>query len=127
MDNETVKLELVSGCEGKSIYIDDYRVAGSKPWGGGRTEKEWTAKRENILKALGIEIMRIDFEEGYTNSDGDFIDGMTEEITILYNKRVIRYEEVCELINSGEYRYDNRIVVTTPTQADNLRGKRKDT
>lgn len=127
MDNETVKIELVNGCEGKSIYIDDYRVAGSKPWGGGNTEKVWTAKRSNILRALGIEIMRVDFEEGYTNSDGDFIDGMTRQITVLYNKRVISYEEVCQLINSGEYKYDNRIVVTTSTQADNLRGKRKDT
>lgn len=72
-------------------------------------------------------IMRVDFEEGYTNSNGDFIDGMTNKMAVLYNKRIISYEEVCELINSGEYRYDNRIVVTTPTQADNLRGKRKNT
>ena len=74
-----------------------------------------------------MNIMRIDFEEGYTNSNGDFIDGMTEKITILYNKRVISYEEVCELIDSGDYKYDNRIVVTTSTRADNLRGAKEDT
>lgn len=67
-------------------------------------------------------IKRIDFEMGYTNSDGEFIDGMTEKISVLYNEGVINYEEVCRLIDSGEYEYDNRVVVTTPIQADNLRG-----
>ena len=52
MDNEKVKIELVNGCEGKSIYIDDYRVAGSKPWGGGNTEKVWTANKEDIISAI---------------------------------------------------------------------------
>ena len=67
-------------------------------------------------------IKRIDFEMGYTDSDGEFIKGMTEEVTILYNESVINYEEVCRLIDSGEYEYDSRVVVTTPTRADNLRG-----
>lgn len=67
-------------------------------------------------------IKRIDFEMGYTNSDGKFIKGMTEKVTVLYNESVINYEEVCKLIDSGEYEYDSRVVVTTPTRADNLRG-----
>lgn len=67
-------------------------------------------------------VKRIDFSEGYTNSDGEFIDGMTNEITILFNITVISVEEVRELISSGMYEYDNRIVVTTPIQADNLKG-----
>lgn len=54
MNNEKVKIEIVSGCEGKCIYINDYRVAGSKPWGGGTTEKSWTVDKGEILKALGI-------------------------------------------------------------------------
>lgn len=66
-------------------------------------------------------VMRIDFSEGYTTSDGEFIDGMTEEITILFNPTVIYEDEVRKLINSGMYEYDNRIVVTTPTRADNLK------
>lgn len=55
-DNEKVKVEIVNGCEGKSIYIDDIRVAGSKPWGGGYTEKMWMVDKKNILKAFGIKI-----------------------------------------------------------------------
>ena len=70
-------------------------------------------------------IKRIDFEMGYADSDGEFIKGMTEEITVLYNESVINYEEVCRLIDSGEYEYDNRVVVTTPIQADNLRGNKE--
>ena len=31
----------VLGCEGKAIVINDYRVAGSKPWGGGKIDKKW--------------------------------------------------------------------------------------
>lgn len=53
MSDKTVKIELVSGCEGYSIYIDDCRVAGSKPWGGGRTVMQWTAKVDKIDQALG--------------------------------------------------------------------------
>mgnify|MGYP006356645401 CR=1 FL=1 len=30
-------------------------------------------------------IKRIDFEMGYADSDGEFIKGMTEEVTVLYN------------------------------------------
>ena len=67
-------------------------------------------------------IMRIDFTEGYMNSDGEFIEGMTEEITILFNITVISEEEVRELIDSGMYEYDSRVVAMTPTQADNLKG-----
>ena len=52
MSDKTVKIELVSGCEGYSLYIDSYRVAGSKPWGGGRSVQQWTARVADIDKAL---------------------------------------------------------------------------
>lgn len=68
-------------------------------------------------------VMRIDFEIGCTNSDGEIVDGTERGVCILYNKTVITNKEVKELINSGMYEYDNRIIVTTPTQADNLRSK----
>ena len=34
-------LELVNGVEGQSLYINDYRIAGKKPWGGGTVVKTW--------------------------------------------------------------------------------------
>ena len=68
-------------------------------------------------------VMRIDFETGCANSDGELVRGTERDITILFNKTVITSDEVKELIRSGRYEYDDRIVVTTPTQADNLRDK----
>lgn len=54
MNNEEITIKIVNGYDGKSIYINDYRVAGSKPWGCGTIEKTWVAKKKDILIALGI-------------------------------------------------------------------------
>ena len=48
----TVEIEVVSGVEGPSIYINSYRVAGNKPWGGGTCIHKWKADVEDIKKAL---------------------------------------------------------------------------
>lgn len=68
-------------------------------------------------------VMRIDFETGCAGSDGKVVKGTERSVTILWNKTVISEEEVLDLISSGSYEYDDRIVVTTPTQADNLRDR----
>ena len=68
-------------------------------------------------------VMRIDFETGCANSDGELVKGTERDVCILYNKTVITEDEVTELIRSGRYEYDSRVVVTTPTKADNLRSK----
>jgi len=41
-----ILIEIVSGCEGNSVYINDYRLAGPKPWGGG---KVLTSVKANLL------------------------------------------------------------------------------
>lgn len=68
-------------------------------------------------------VRRIDFVTGCANSDGEIIKGTERNVTVLFNKTVITCEEVHELIRSDMYEDDTRIVVTTPTQADNLRSK----
>ena len=68
-------------------------------------------------------VMRIDFEIGCYTSDGELVKGTERGVSVLQNKTVIDGDEVMELINSGNYEYDDRIVVTTPKQADNLRSK----
>lgn len=68
-------------------------------------------------------VMRIDFQAGCANSDGEIVKGTEYGVTVLFNKTVITSEEVRKLIRSGMYEYDNRIVVTTPVQADNLKSK----
>jgi len=42
----------VNGCEGKAIVINDYRVAGSKPWGGGNVDKKWNCRLKDIVEAI---------------------------------------------------------------------------
>ena len=68
-------------------------------------------------------VKRIDFEIGCYTSDGELVKGTERAVTVLWNKTVIDNDEVMELIDSGSYEYDNRVVVTTPTQADNLRSR----
>ena len=68
-------------------------------------------------------VKRIDFETGVANSDGELVKGTERYVTILFNETVITSEQVRELIHSGMYEYDSRIIVTTPTQANNLRSK----
>lgn len=68
-------------------------------------------------------VMRLDFSTGVANSDGELVKGTERDVTILYNKTVITGDEVRELIDSGMYEYDSRVIVTTPIQADNLRSK----
>lgn len=49
----TVTIELIRGIHGHTgLYVNDYRVAGEKPWGGGTTVNTWTMPREEFLAAL---------------------------------------------------------------------------
>ena len=52
MANKTVCIDEVKGCEGNCITMNDYRVAGPKPWGGGIVVKNWAADVDNIIRAL---------------------------------------------------------------------------
>ena len=51
---EEITIKLVNGVEGNSIYLNDTRICGSKPWGGGSLVKEWTTSIWEIERALGI-------------------------------------------------------------------------
>lgn len=49
---ETVTLALVKGVEGIGVYLNDYRIAGPKPWGGGTTVSKWKVDLADIRRAL---------------------------------------------------------------------------
>jgi hypothetical protein len=51
-DRPKLKVNVVSGPEGPSLYINDRRVAGPKPWGGGRILYSWKADPADIEAAL---------------------------------------------------------------------------
>ena len=47
-----MKLVYVSGVEGNSVYLNDIRIAGPKPWGGGKIIKSLNVEEKNILYAM---------------------------------------------------------------------------
>jgi len=53
MKNEPVIIEVISGFFADDcIVINNYRVAGPKPWSGGRVLKQWECSVEDILRAV---------------------------------------------------------------------------
>lgn len=52
MANKTVCIDEIRGCEGNCITMNDYRVAGPKPWGSGIVVKNWVADVDNVIRAL---------------------------------------------------------------------------
>lgn len=47
----TVEIQIIGGVEGECLAINDTRVAGPKPWGGGSILKTWNVPVEK-LKAI---------------------------------------------------------------------------
>ncbi|MFA5133068.1 MAG: hypothetical protein WC444_07115 [Candidatus Paceibacterota bacterium] len=46
------EIAIVSGVEGKCISLNNYRLAGNKPWGGGKVEKSWNVTLKDLLGAI---------------------------------------------------------------------------
>lgn len=55
---EYVNVCVVWGVEGHSLGIDDRRVAGPKPWGGGKVVHEFTVPLDKIVEALRGKVVR---------------------------------------------------------------------
>lgn len=47
-----IRLELVRGVGGFSVYLNGFRIAGEKPWGGGEIVAHWRVDGETIRRAL---------------------------------------------------------------------------
>jgi len=52
MKDDKVVVEVISGVEGPCLAINDYRVAGSKPWSGGQVVHRFEVERGDIADAL---------------------------------------------------------------------------
>lgn len=46
------KIILVQGVAGDSLYLNDHRIAGPKPLGGGELIKEWIISIKDVFAAL---------------------------------------------------------------------------
>ncbi len=49
-----VAVEILEGVEGKALIIEGSRVAGPKPWGGGRVVLKFDVEVEDIKLALAL-------------------------------------------------------------------------
>ena len=49
---KTIEIIYVKGPVGNSLYIDNFRVAGPKPWAGGQVISKWQIPLKDILSAL---------------------------------------------------------------------------
>ena len=47
-----MKLAIVSGVEGTAVYLNDFRIAGPKPWGGGKIVRSWDIAPEDLESAI---------------------------------------------------------------------------
>ena len=45
-----IKIELIKGVGGYSISLNDYRICGEKPWGGGKILGSWLVNVDVIEK-----------------------------------------------------------------------------
>jgi hypothetical protein len=48
-----IEIAIINGVAGKSLSINNTRVAGPKPWGGGRPVDTFLVEEERILDAIG--------------------------------------------------------------------------
>jgi hypothetical protein len=53
-----VCLEVVKGVYGLSVYLNGYRVAGEKPWGGGEVLRCWLIDEKDVETAMTL--IRVD-------------------------------------------------------------------
>ena len=67
------------------------------------------------------DLKRIDFDTFLCNSDGEPI-MKNGEVTVLYNQKIISEKEVKKIIYNDGYKCSNKVIVTTPMQADILKG-----
>lgn len=51
--DDTIAIMVVAGVEGPSLYVDDTRVAGPKPWGGGRPLYTFSVSKERLRELVG--------------------------------------------------------------------------
>jgi hypothetical protein len=63
MKDKSSELYLVGVVEGKSVYLNDCRIAGNKPWGGGKVISSWKVNSKEIADQLPIEVLKKSISE----------------------------------------------------------------
>ena len=56
-ETKTISILFMKGVEGNSFYLNDTRIAGPKPWGGGTVLWERNCSVDDLRRALGKELL----------------------------------------------------------------------
>jgi hypothetical protein len=48
----TCEIDIVKGVEGMSLYVNCLRIAGPKPWGGGKILYHWEVTFKDLQEAM---------------------------------------------------------------------------
>lgn len=67
--SEMLALEIIEGVEGKCISLNNYRIAGPKPWGGGKVSWKREISVKDILKAVGLDVIKRAIDDLERESD----------------------------------------------------------
>lgn len=68
-------------------------------------------------------LLTLSFETCCGNSDGKPVKGTEQKHMLLFNRTQISVKEVDALIESGEWRYDSRVIEVTEKQVEYLKDK----
>ena len=52
METIKVKIEMLESSFGMALYVNEHRVAGAKPLGGGKVVKTWTLDADTVLQQI---------------------------------------------------------------------------
>ena len=66
-----IEIEVISGVEGPCLAIECTRVAGPKPWGGGRTIQHFDVSVSELLRALPFLQLKDEPAEAEPPKEGD--------------------------------------------------------
>lgn len=78
---------VVSGVEGPSVYVNDTRMAGPKPWGGGKTIYSWKTRGQDVLDCFVRD--RVKFWQLHHQDDGTPIEKEVH-LSLRTNKKVAK-------------------------------------
>lgn len=76
--SEYVDIEVVSGVEGSSLCINEKRICGPKPWGGGKVIHSWRAQVQWIREAVERKLPAPPIHTEESPSDTRLIDWLEE-------------------------------------------------
>lgn len=105
MGVKEVKIEIVEGVEGNSVYINDHRVCGNKPWGGGTAIGSWKVSLKEITQTLALlDVEPSDFrknaDERIKLANKILQSKRTEQETLNFIETLLKIiKEACDIID----------------------------